>query len=228
MGVVVANEVVEGRKRNRNAGLDIHIILRGEMKDSETTLENPKDAFYDIASLCVAVIEQFFGRSWPRKKSKCVKNSREKTNHLPGTAITPFRQMVLHISIWNKERIAQSKACISKVVLPIWDMKVNSMGFVVERRVSHRTLPTSQHIGKAEIKGACSKAVLRECAFAVPCRIAVCGRRQTVDVGAINGTQRIVKKRRKLGVSLNIGVRERMDIRKLHICHVEWGGHESY
>jgi hypothetical protein len=48
--VKLLDEVVKCCKHRRNKGLNTHVILRWELEDSETPLEDPKDPLDDIAS----------------------------------------------------------------------------------------------------------------------------------------------------------------------------------
>jgi hypothetical protein len=48
--IVYTDEVMNGTECRRDPCLDFHTIFGGEEKDSETPLQDAKDAFNDIAS----------------------------------------------------------------------------------------------------------------------------------------------------------------------------------
>src|SRR6266849_4288282 len=61
------DEAVKHCKRRWNLGLNIHVILWWKLKDSKTTLEDPKDPLHNITSRRVMQIEQFLGVAWTSK-----------------------------------------------------------------------------------------------------------------------------------------------------------------
>ena len=51
-------------KCSGDMGLYGHVVLRGELEDSKSMLEDAKDLFNNIASQCMTKVEEFLGCAW--------------------------------------------------------------------------------------------------------------------------------------------------------------------
>ena len=115
-------------------------------------------------------------------------NFYKRKNTLPIIAMTPLTQMVPHVLIWDKKRIQGGKASICEVILPIWDVEIILTSIIEKCWVMCGPFPTRQNIHEAKVKGTCNKAVLSENTLTVPWCIAVFGRWEASNVGAIYST----------------------------------------
>jgi hypothetical protein len=101
--VVLPDEIVKRCKRRRNEGLNTHFILRWNQKDPKAPLEDPKDPLNDITCSRVMQIEQLLGVAWTWKDVN--EKIWYKINHSHFLGTIPFRQMVPHVAIWDKQGI---------------------------------------------------------------------------------------------------------------------------
>jgi hypothetical protein len=67
----MVDKVVQHHKRRGDMGLYGHVILRGKVEDSKSTLEDAKDPFNDIVSWHMMKVEEFLGcaQTWRDNQS---------------------------------------------------------------------------------------------------------------------------------------------------------------
>ena len=71
-------------------------------------------------------------------------DNRMRTSPLAGS--TPFLQMIMDTTIWNKDTVTQGESCIPKIKIPRWNTEIIDASIRVEEGVVNRALLSSQQI----------------------------------------------------------------------------------